>query len=280
MTTTTTTFDPAVHVRLDREKVPYKNSEGKRVPGVTTVNANLSKPALVDWAAELEREAVLGYCDEASASCDNPRGVADATRTLVAHFLGNRYAHSVARQHAADVGHIAHGRIAAFLSGKSLWTDDLPPDAVERSVAPFQRFLAWKEDNGFTSVASELSIVDDDLGVGGTLDWLAIDRDGRLVLVDFKTSKASSGWPYDETFAQVAAYEHLANLDEVAAREPVSRVIVLRLGKDEREWMQERPVSPAELEAGWALFQGALAVHNARNALARAKRAGRAKKGA
>lgn len=266
---TALTYDPNVHLRLSSVKAPYKDSTGKRVPGVTTVLSSLGKDALLDWAAKLEREAVLRYVDEAADTCETPASVANATRTLVRHFLGDRYAHSISRQASADVGSVGHGRIAAWLTGRTLWEEGLPPAALAQSLDILERFQSWYDAHGFVCVVSELAIVNDEWGVGGTLDYVGRDKEGRVVLLDFKTSNASAWWPYDETFAQVATYEALWG----RARQPaVDRVLAVRVGREKGSAVQEREVSVNERAAGLALFEGALAVHKAKNALARARR--------
>lgn len=266
---TTLTYDPALHLRLSSVKVPYKDSTGRRVPGVTTVLEALGKD-FKDWAAGLEREAVLAYLDEAAGSCESAAAVPAATRTLVSHFLGDRHAHSLVRQATADVGSVAHGRICAHLTGRTLWEDGLPPAALDQSRDILDRFLRWHDAAGLVPVASELGIVDDEWGVGGTLDYLATDRNGLLVLTDFKTGNANRGWPYDEVHAQCAAYAALA---ERAQRGPVARVQAVRVGREAGSPVQCHPFSREEMDAGLALFLAARSAHHAKLALARAKRA-------
>lgn len=67
----------------------------------------------------------------------------------------------------------------------------------------FNRFCREWLKAGLTYVASEIAVGSRKYKFGGRIDILARDRKGRLILIDFKTSKHVS----PSFFAQVAAYK-------------------------------------------------------------------------
>ena len=90
----------------------------------------------------------------------------------------------------------------------------------------FHKFVTFWLKSGLTYVGSEIIVGSRKYGFGGRIDILARDRKGRLVLVDFKTSK-HVGPSY---FAQVAGYK-LAY--EEMYGEKIYKVAILQ---SPREW--------------------------------------------
>jgi hypothetical protein len=77
---------------------------------------------------------------------------------------------------------------------------------VDKAETSFLAFLEWKRLVDYQVVATEMSLVDEELGFGGTCDHVLVK--GKLAMADLKTSKAV----YGEYWAQVACYGHLWNL--------------------------------------------------------------------
>lgn len=191
----------------------YKNAAGKRLPGVTTVLGILNKPALLKWAWQLGQSGI----------------------DLEA-----------ARQSAADIGTIAHALCEAHLRGMKLDTANLVPEMLSKAETGFLRFLEFWDKEGLTVVALERPMVSERMQVGGTLDILARRSDGRLVLVDIKTSKAI----YDEMLVQTATY---AAIWEELENEVVDEVMIVRIGKEDAEDLEVRRVTQrAERVAAFA----------------------------
>lgn len=200
---------------LDFTKVHtvYKNRDGKRLPGVTTVLGMLNKPALLKWAWECGKNGL------------------ELERT---------------RQVAADVGTVAHALCEAHLRGLELDRDNIAPDVLRKAETSFLRFLDWWDKERLEMVHSELAMVSETMQVGGTLDVLAKRSDGRRVVVDLKTSKGI----YDEMLIQAATY---AAMYEETTGEPVAEVFVVRIGKDDADDLEVRPVTQrAERVAAFA----------------------------
>lgn len=234
----------------------YKNAAGKRLPGVTTVNGTLDKPALRGWYAEMERGGIKAHL-LAGGTFDTLPLTQDGKPKWFA---------DVKKDRAADIGTVTHWRCEAALKGLEPDRDSVPADLWEKSGPGFQRFVAWWADERLAVVHSELQMVSEAMQVGGTADIIARSPVRGLGLVDLKTSKASRYWPYDEVFAQVAAY---AAMYEEVHGERIAWIDVVRIGKEEKDAGQVHRVTDAERAAGERLFRAALAAYNAKKELGR-----------
>jgi hypothetical protein len=195
----------------------YKNAQGVRLPGVTTVLGLINKPGLLKWAHEcgkngIEMEAV--------------------------------------REKAADIGTIAHALCEAHLRGMELDTSNVSPEMLDRAETAFVKFVTWWDREGLILNCCELAMVSEHMQVGGTLDILATRTDGRLVLVDLKSSKAI----YEEMLIQAAVY---AAMYEETQGQPVLDVYVVRIGKEDADDVEVREVAnrTARVAAFHALAQ-------------------------
>ena len=156
---------------ISKAHVIYKTSDGKRVPGATTITGLLNKPYLVPWANRLGLEGIDSnkYTDEAAA-----------------------------------VGTLAHAMIQADIQGERLDCDMYSPVQVSLAENAVLSFLSWKSRYRLEPLICETPLVSDKLRYGGTMDCYC-KLDGVPTLLDFKTGKAV----YDEYFVQLAAYKNL-----------------------------------------------------------------------
>jgi len=160
--------------------VIYKNSDGTRLPGVTTVLGILNKPALVKWANNLGLQGIDS----------------------------NKY-----RDEMADIGTLAHRMILDHFSQQKTDTSEYSPDQVELAENCLLSFYEWEKGHKLEVILAEAPLVSDELGYGGTVDCYC-NLDGVPTLLDFKTGKAI----YSEAIHQLAAYADLlgANNHSVA----------------------------------------------------------------
>lgn len=149
----------------------YKTSDGKAVPGVTTVTGLLAKPQLIKWANNLGLQGI------------------DSTKYV---------------DKAARIGSCAHEMIEMYLKNKKFESDQYSPDEVNQAENALIKFYEWEKGIKFFPLASELQLVHEVLLYGGTVDCVA-DIDGKTWLVDFKTGKSI----YDEMAMQLAAYREM-----------------------------------------------------------------------
>lgn len=197
---------PKLTLDFTAQHTVYKNAAGKRVPGVTTVLGILNKPALLKWAWECGRAGL------------------ELERT---------------RQVAADVGTVAHALCEAHLRGMDLDRSNIAPVVLGKAETSFLRFLDWWDREQLTVLHSELQMVSETWQCGGTLDVLAERKDGRVVLVDLKTSKGI----YDEMLIQASAYA--AMYEEVHGR-AVDECHIVRIGKEDSDDLEMRTVNKRE----------------------------------
>ena len=137
----------------------YKNKEGQRVCGTTTVTGILNKPLLVAWANNLGLKGIeVGkYVDD-----------------------------------LANVGKLAHEMIHCHLTGKELDTSDYSKKDIDRAENAVISYFNWEKGKNIKIILAEIPLVNERKQYGGTPDLYA-EVDGVKTLLDFKTSK--SIWP-------------------------------------------------------------------------------------
>lgn len=192
---------PVYKIDSTRAHQVYKNAAGKRVPGVTTILGLIAKPALVHWAWQMGSE-------------------------------GKDY--KKVSEQAAGIGTIAHAMCECHVKGMELDTSNLSKEDLDKAETAFIKFVSWWDSNGFKCIASELQMVSEYYQCGGTADIIARDRDGKLVLIDLKTSKAI----YSEHRVQTSVY---AEMYEETHSDPIDRVLIARIGKEDAgdfEWRE------------------------------------------
>jgi hypothetical protein len=149
----------------------YRLRDGTRVPSVTTVLAELNKPALVSWANKLGLSGIKV----------------------------NEY-----RDSLADVGTAVHELAKSHLAAREPKLPSLDESQLEMATRSFEKFLAWSDNHEINPLVVERPLVSELHRYGGTPDALCV-IDGRVCIVDFKTGRAV----YDDFGFQVAGYEQL-----------------------------------------------------------------------
>ena len=140
------------------------------------------------------------------------------------------------RDKAADIGTICHFLIECHFHG---WVPDLSeyaPEDVVRATIAFGNFKTFWDEQELTVLEPEVQLVSEEHMFGGTIDAPSVDKQGRIVLLDWKTSSGI----YLSQKLQHAAYERLWN--ENRKDQVVQRRAVVRIGKDRAddhsiEWM-------------------------------------------
>ena len=254
----------------------YFAKDGKQVCGVTTYLGVLGKDALMPWAAKMEREGVREFVLRSCERVNDARSVVEHSELFgmedvenIFSSLPKPYFYAGATSRAADLGTIAHARIEAWLHGTTLDPSGLDEALYAASLAPLERFQEWWDGEGLTLVASEEQLVHPELRYGGTIDFVARDRDGKLVLGDIKTTKANRDWPYPTVIAQVAAYKTLWDRDYLDEGDGpnIERVVVVRVGKTPEDLGQQVWLSAKKLDAGMRLFLAAKDAYEAQREL-------------
>lgn len=153
-------------------RITYRTADGKRVPSVTTVLGKFKDPGALMWWAW--NEGMEGR---------------DFRQT---------------RDDAASAGSVAHEMVEAHLCNRAPDLNGFSGEILEKGNYAFQNFLRWAEGSKLEIVATETSLVSEDLRTGGTPDAIGLVND-ELCVLDWKTSKNV----YAEYLCQVAAYGYL-----------------------------------------------------------------------
>jgi len=178
----------------------YKLADGARVPGVTTITAQLgwSKQALIRWANNLGLQGI-----------DSNKYVDDK----------------------AAIGTLAHAMILNELQGKPTDTSDYSKNQIDAAENSCLSFYEWQKGHTLEPILIETPLVSEQFKYGGTPDFYG-KVDGIFEVLDLKTGKGI----YAEHLVQVAAYKYL--LEE--SNGPVDRVRILNIPRAEDEFFQER----------------------------------------
>lgn len=152
-------------------RIVYKDLQGTRVPGVTTILAVLAKPQLIVWANRLGLDGI------------------DSTKYV---------------DKLADIGILAHHLILCKLRGEVADMSDYSENQIASALNCLKSYATWEDTHTVVPLLVEASLVDETLKYGGTPD-LYCELDGVSTLLDFKTGKAL----YHEVMYQLAAYRHL-----------------------------------------------------------------------
>lgn len=195
----------------------YKTKEGKRVPGTTTILGVLNKPALVSWANRLGLEGI-----------DSAKYVDTAAR----------------------IGILAHYLVQCDLTGQEPDLSEYGKMEIDQAENSLISYYEWKKSKNITAIETELPLVSEEYGYGGTIDCYA-SIDDVLWLLDFKTGKAI----YPEMLIQLAAYRQLLIENGFS----VERAKILRIGRSEDEGFEEKTVT--DFTSRWELFKHCLSIY-------------------
>lgn len=203
---------------VEKRKAHYYsvNDSEEFWPGVTTVLNVISKPFLINWAAKMTALKIKQYL---TLHAVDRKLTKEEIEKLVED---GRNQHEIIRDQAGDLGSRAHFYINQIVTNTLTSIDDIDED-VKPAV---DAYLKWQLENrlkltiGDTKIASLLH------QFGGSLDACAYDENGKIVIVDFKTSNKIS----DEYAYQVAAYAQA--MKETYGLDYLPEGYILRLDKN------------------------------------------------
>ncbi len=186
---------------MARPKAGYRNSAGIVIPGTTDITGRfMDRSRLLFWAFNRGKQGAPQLYD------DNALNVG-----TVVHMMAE-----------LDMKDRSRDEIDYYLE------QSLPPgEDRQKANTAFRAFRQWRDEFHVRAHCQEISLVSEALQFGGTLDTVAVVRNG-LGLVDFKTS--ASGEVYEDMVLQLAAYGILWN--ETHPDEPLESYHLLVLPKD------------------------------------------------
>ena len=190
------------------------------LPSVTTMLKCIDKSgAMVGWAKRVTIERVRYNLLTKDAPGFEPGDYMGYTAWIEEILSGSGNAPEEERDRGASRGDSAHKLIAEILNGGN-------PSIPELLAPAVQGALTMLSDKGLTVEAVEVPVWHPVCEYAGTVDLVARDTDGQLVVVDWKRAKGI----YDEHGYQVTAYAYaIAEL----TGEPVHAAYPVRLPHDE-----------------------------------------------
>lgn len=224
---------PALAENVKGKGRHYKHPvTGELLPSITNVlGAAVNKPALPRWAAKVVAEQAVAMRDSLP-NLDEEEAIT---------ILKQSPWRSSTR--AADRGTTIHAYLEARMQG-------LEPQEISGDAARYRKAAdAWLADWQPEPVAVELTVFGD--GYAGTGDLWCKTSDGKLVVLDYKTSKAI----YPEAALQLAALAR-GTLDPDGNEPPLAEEAwVIRIG--ERGYEAKRVEN---IEANYQAFRACLQV--------------------
>jgi hypothetical protein len=148
------------------------------------------------------------------------------------------------RDKAADSGTLAHAAVEAWVKREQFDAWVGPSDVIQRAQSAFGAFLEWAEQTRLKVDKTELPLVSEKYGFGGTFDAILIKS--KRAMGDWKSSNGI----YGEYLAQLAAYGIL--WEENFPDEPLDGGFHLcRFDKTHGDFTHKWW---GELKAGWEYF--------------------------
>ena len=194
--------------RHSKAHTTYRNAEGVRLPGITTLTGLLDKPGLAPAANKLGLQGI----------------------NSVEHW-----------KELAIIGRAAHEMVHAELTGGTFDLKDYTPRQVDRAENGFIKYLEWKKGGVIEPILLETPLVSEKHQWGGTADIYA-KVGGRLELIDLKSG--SGIWP--EHWLQTAGYYTI--LEENGYKVEARRILNIGRDETEDFAQDERPGPPSEDE--------------------------------
>lgn len=196
--------------------IPYKTSDGKRVPGVTTIIGRFKESGgLIHWAWDLGMQG-LDYRTERDA--------------------------------AAGAGTLAHAMIEADINGKDFeFPADTDEKTQERAQAGFDAYKTWAAQSKLEILETEIHLVSDEYRFGGTPDAIGYVN-GSLCVLDWKTSNAL----YADNLIQAVAYKHIWEENRPSHLDIDGGIHICRFAKEYADF--EHRHFAADLDEPWQAF--------------------------
>ena len=114
--------------------------DGTPLHGVTTVLSVISKPALIQWAANMAVKYVEDNFDWANADVEHLSNVLKEAKS----------AHRKKKEKAGDWGTLVHEAIEKWIKDNTL-----PTNLDQKGIEVFDKFRVWSADNNVKFLESE-----------------------------------------------------------------------------------------------------------------------------
>lgn len=244
-------------------EVETESGEKVLYPSVTTVLQVIAKPALLGWAAKVERT----LCIETAAQLyDDTHGTPKMSRVAymasLEKRLGATKAHTRELEKAGDIGTGAHALIEWTMRKECGQKVGPEPIVSQESLIAFHEWQNWRESRKLKPRLIEQVVYSHEHCFAGTMDVFAEitvpELDGPVMaLGDWKTGRAI----YPESTLQNAAY--MAALVEMNHARDFSGGFVVRLPKKvDDPGFEEKLLTPQDQREAFAVFLRCLELWN------------------
>jgi len=214
-------FDKKLHFH-------YLMINGVKQPltGCTTVLNIVSKPALIQWSANMTAEYVIDNFEE---GCD-----------LEALCKEAKTAHRKRKENAGDYGNMVHDIISGIIE-VAIRNDGYINPLTESKEKSIQNFIEWAVDNKVEFLETEKNIWSEKYFLGGIVDFVC-RIDGQIFIGDIKTAKSGI---YAENLWQCSGYDIMANDMGLSWAKDIKGYVILNL-KESGEFLEKRSSSTEE----------------------------------
>lgn len=183
---------------------------GQPLQGVSTVSSIIPKDWLSAWGAK-EAVKALGYSDYegdialASEMLEKIKAI-ESPEKFIALLKDAKGASRRKSKEALVDGTAGHAWLEKWVKAK-IRGDVLPEVPQDNLKRPIEQFLAWEAENVEQWVLSEARVCHIEMRYAGTLDAMAIMKDGSLAVIDFKFASHISPDYYLQTAGYAAPFE-------------------------------------------------------------------------
>lgn len=159
--------------KIESTRKPYMTKDGREVPSVTTILSRYKESGgLIKWAWKLGMEG---------------KSFEDV------------------RDRAASIGTVAHEMMECHIKKKPFIAPDVDDEFLGKARNAFESFRDWEASSKLQVTHSEIRLVSDLYGYGGTIDSALVLQ--KRSMGDWKTSDSI----YIDHIIQLAAYGNLWN---------------------------------------------------------------------
>jgi hypothetical protein len=208
---------------------------------VTTILSCIGKPALINWAAKVEREMVMAVSTDLYLEPRAKKLTSTQWQIALMSKLGSTKASQKELTRAGDIGSEVHSLVEWTIRTELMQKVGPSPKIRDAAQWAFMAWEDWKKSVHLKPIAVEQVVYSKQYGYAGTLDLLA-EVNGVLTVIDWKTGKAV----YGEAHLQNAAYRWA--IREMGHGDP-RQGIVVRLPKNTEDPEFEAVVADDEAQS-------------------------------
>lgn len=238
-----------VELKFDGRFHLYK-IDGEIIPSATKVLGVINKPALIPWSLKMGAEWLASqlFCDTESST--KKVTMLKAFSPLADLLAGMKSAHKNYTHQALVTGTESHNWVESYIKYLMGDGEEPQPAQSEEVNTACSAFTLWLSEHDVEFIGAEEKIYSRDFKYTGTYDAQAM-VDGKLTIIDWKTSKSI----YPEYHLQNAAYA--GAFEEMHSDKEVDQTMVLRLDKrygsyeaevmDREQWLKNHKAFLAAL---------------------------------